>query len=157
MRLEGRDVDLDAAVWTMPASKTKGGKPHQLPLPHQAVAILRGLVAKHGQGPLFPARFGESQQQLASSLGKAIRRWLKDTGAEPFQARDLRRTWKSRAHDAGVDRFTRDLIQQHAKGDTGSKHYDRAEYMPQMREAMDKWAAWLDCNVVNKQQLKKAA
>lgn len=158
MRLEGKDVDLDAAVWTMPARKTKGGKnAHQVPLPHQAVEVLRPLVKKYGAGPLFPARFGESERQLASSVGKAIRRWLVDTKRERFQARDLRRTWKSRAHDAGIDRFTRDLIQQHAKGDTGSKHYDRAEYMPQMREAMDKWAAWLDCNVVNKQQQKMAA
>lgn len=60
-----------------------------------------------------------------------------------FTSRDLRRTWKSRAHDAGVDRFTRDLIQQHAKSDTGSKNYDRADYVPQMREAMAKWSAWL--------------
>ena len=36
------------------------------------------------------------------------------------------------------------MIQQHAKGsDTGSKHYDRADYFKQMREAMDKWNAWL--------------
>lgn len=159
MRLEGRDVDLDAAVWTMPATKTKGGKPHQIPLPRQAVETLRPLVAKHGKGPLFPARFGESERQLASSVGKAIRRWLLVNGGEWFQARDLRRTWKSRAHDAGIDRFTRDLIQQHAKGDTGSKHYDRAEYMPQMRAAMDKWELWLENNVVNPppQSMQKAA
>src|SRR5690606_29709821 len=100
IRLEGRDVDLDAAVWTMPATKTKGGKPHQIPLPRQAVEVLRPLVAKYGKGPLFPARFGGSERQLASSVGKAIRRWLLTTGGEWFQARDLRRTWKSRAHDA---------------------------------------------------------
>jgi len=62
---------------------------------------------------------------------------------EHFQTRDLRRTWKSRAADAGVDRFTRDLIQQHAMGDTGSRHYDRADYLGQMAEAMTKWGAWL--------------
>lgn len=57
--------------------------------------------------------------------------------------RDLRRTWKSRAADAGLDRFTRDLIQQHAKTDTGSKHYDRADYLPLVTDAMGKWDAWL--------------
>ena len=64
-------------------------------------------------------------------------------GIKPFQPRDLRRTWKSRAGDAGIDRFTRDLIQQHAQTDTGSKHYDRYDYLPQMREAMNKWEIWL--------------
>ncbi|WNL50865.1 integrase [Xanthomonas phage Murka] len=61
----------------------------------------------------------------------------------------MRRTWKSRTHDAGISRETRDLIQQHAKNDTGSKSYDRADYLPQMREAMSKWADWLSEPVVN--------
>jgi hypothetical protein len=58
---------------------------------------------------------------------------------------------------AGVDRFTRDLIQQHARGDTGGKHYDHADYLPQMREAMKKWEKWFERNVVKKQQHKIAA
>lgn len=45
--------------------------------------------------------------------------------------------------DAGLDRFTRDLIQQHAKTDTGSKHYDRADYLPLVTDAMKRWDAWL--------------
>ncbi|MNP22102.1 hypothetical protein D3C76_1147560 [compost metagenome] len=74
-----------------------------------------------------------------------MRRWCGEkVGPLPaFQPRDLRRTWKSRSHDAGIDRFTRDLIQQHAKSDTGSKHYDRAVYLPQMRAAMKLWDAYL--------------
>jgi integrase len=152
MRVDGKDIDLDAAIWSMPAKKTKGGRPHQLPLPPQAVAIFRQLIAKHGQGPLFPARHGESERQVGTSLNKAISRWTTATRRQKFQPRDLRRTWKSRTADAGIDRFTRDLIQQHAQGgDTGSKHYDRADYLPQMREAMAKWAAWLDANVVSRQ------
>lgn len=45
---------------------------------------------------------------------------------------------------AGIDRFIRDVIQQHTNQDTGSKSYDRADYLPQMREAMYKWEKWLD-------------
>lgn len=76
-------------------------------------------------------------------INRAIGRWLKGQSMPHFQTRDLRRTWKSRAADAGVDRFTRDLIQQHAMGDTGSRHYDRADYLQQMRAAMTKWSDWL--------------
>ena len=43
--------------------------------------------------------------------------------------------------------ITRALIQQHAKSDTGSRHYDHADYMPQMREAMAKWDAWFTSSV----------
>jgi len=78
-------------------------------------------------------------------VSQAVRGYVleKDCPIPAFQPRDLRRTWKSRTHDAGIDRFTRDLIQQHAKNDTGSKNYDRADYLPQMTEAMEKWNAWL--------------
>lgn len=147
LRIDGSEIDLDAALWKMPAEKTKGKKrPHTIPLPPQAVETLRPLVEKHGDGPLFPARGGAKGELMDhQSIMQAITRWLEreDVSVEPFQTRDLRRTWKSRSHDAGIDRFTRDLIQQHAKNDTGSKHYDMADYLPQMRIAMMKWSAWL--------------
>lgn len=142
IRVDGAEVDLAARVWNMPAHKTKGGKkPHTIPLPDQAVQIFARLIEEHGQGPLFPARTGAKGLRLGvASVSRSAARLA---CCRAFQARDLRRTWKSRAGDAGVDRFTRDLIQQHAQGDTGSKHYDRADYLPQMRAAMDKWQAWL--------------
>lgn len=151
LRIEAHEIDLDAALWNMPAHKTKGRKrPHSIPLPRQVLPILRDLVAVHREGPLFPARTGAKSELIDHrSIKQAIDRWLASEGVTvaKFQTRDLRRTWKSRTHDAGIDRFTRDLIQQHAKTDTGSKNYDRADYLPQMREAMAKWEAWLDANV----------
>ena len=126
----------------MPAHKTKGRKrPHLVPLPRQAIEILGALKGRHGDGPLFPARGGAAGELIG--LASVSRCAARLECCQPFQPRDLRRTWKSRAHDAGVDRFTRDLIQQHAGSDTGSKHYDRADYLPQMRDGMAKWEAWL--------------
>lgn len=147
LRMCGSEVDLDDQLWKMPAHKTKGKKfPHDVPLPGVIIPYLRKLKDKYGDGPLFPGRADAEDGLLTSvSVAHAVRKWVKgkDSPIEPFQPRDLRRTWKSRSHDAGIDRFTRDLIQQHAKSDTGSKHYDRAIYLPQMREAMDKWSSWL--------------
>jgi integrase len=157
LRADGADIDLKTATWTMPAHKTKGGKPHSLPLPPQAVAIFRELIEHHGQGPLFPARAGATTPYIAdTSVNQATKRWYASAGVPAFIPRDLRRTWKSRTADAGIDRFTRDLIQQHAQSDTGSKHYDRADYLPQMRAAMDKWADWLDANVIGQQKQRAA-
>lgn len=148
LRLDGRDLDLDEALWNMPAHKTKGRKrPHTIPLPHQVIPILRDLVAVHGNGPLFPARSDSKRDHMDHrSIMQAIDRWLDLDGVKvaAFQTRDIRRTWKSRAGEAGISKEMRDLIQQHAKTDTGSKNYDRADYLPPMRAAMDVWAAWLD-------------
>lgn len=148
LRIDGSEIDLENAVWSMPAEKTKGRKrAHAIPLPKQAIPVLQALKDQYGDGPLFPARNGAAGKIVSHlSINQAIKRWYRrdDVGVDAFQTRDLRRTWKSRTADAGVDRFTRDVIQQHAKNDTGSKAYDRADYLPQMRDAMDKWAAWLD-------------
>ena len=46
-------------------------------------------------------------------------------------------------HRATIALHTPELIQQHAQTDTGSKHYDRYDYLPQMRAAMEKWEEWL--------------
>lgn len=144
LRVEGREIDFKEKVWNMPAAKTKGRKyPHSLPLPDLAIDILRELVAVHGDGLLFPSHFGSQSTLGVASLGRAVFRWCEANDFEPFQPRDLRRTWKSRTGDAGIERFYRDLIQQHAKGDTGSKFYDRATYMPQLRAAMTTWNDWL--------------
>lgn len=142
MRIAGADVDLKARLWTMPARKTKGRKhTHMVPLTSQAVEILTTLIDLYGDGYLFPARAGAKGDIIGiPSVSRGASRMA---GIKPFTPRDLRRTWKSRAGDAGIDRFTRDLIQQHAQTDTGSKHYDRFDYLPQMREAMTKWEAWL--------------
>lgn len=147
LRIEAHEVDLDAMVWNMPAPKTKGKKkPHTVPLPAMAKPVLQELLAVHRRGLLLPGRTGELMEHQV--VNKALARWQaalpKAAKMERFQTRDIRRTWKSRAADAGVDRFTRDLVQQHAQGDTGSRHYDRADYLPQMRDAMVKWNAWLE-------------
>ncbi|WP_368761993.1 tyrosine-type recombinase/integrase [Klebsiella pneumoniae] len=153
LRIEGHEIDLDAKLWMMPKEKTKGGKyPHDIPLPDVIIPDLKRLKDKYGDGYLFPARSDSADEILgAVSVSHAVRRAFGGDGynpviegMDPFTPRDLRRTWKSRAKDAGIDRFTRDLIQQHAQNDTGSKHYDRADYMPEKRAAMEKWSAWLD-------------
>lgn len=153
LRIEGKEIDLVNALWTMPAAKTKGRKrDHVIPLPLPAMIVLRQLKRLHGDGPLFPARSDSKAALIAhTSVRQAIDRWLERPGVRvpKFSPRDLRRTWKSRAHDAGVSREIRDIIQQHAKHDTGSKAYDRADYLPQMRAAMDAWGTWVSEHVIN--------
>lgn len=152
LRIEGHEIDIANRLWTMPKHKTKMKMyDHLIPLPEVIIPDLKRLKAQYGDGYLFPPRSDSEGDHLAAvSVSHAIRRAFGGDGfqqiifdMEAFTPRDLRRTWKSRAKDAGVDRFTRDLIQQHAQNDTGSKHYDRADYLPEKREAMDKWSALL--------------
>ena len=38
----------------------------------------------------------------------------------------------------------RDRLQNHTRATSPAKHYDRYEYLPERRAAMDKWADYLD-------------
>jgi len=141
LRVDGIEVGDNLGEWHMPIEKTKTKRrAHSIPLPTIIMPTILDLIVTHGTGPLFPSDTIDHR-----TINRAIRRWLirADVDVAPFQTRDIRRTWKSRTADAGIDRFTRDLIQQHAKSDTGSKNYDWADYLPQMRAAMGKWSGWL--------------
>lgn len=161
LRIDGAEIDLAGAVWNMPAHKTKGRKrPHSIPLPRQVLPVLRELIDLHGEGPLFPARTGSKSALIHhSSIKQVIDRWLAKDGVTvpAFQTRDLRRSWTSRAGETGMDQFIRDLIQQHAQTGTAAKHYDRAQYLPKMRKAMDIWETWLDEMLAEKEPEAVAA
>ena len=142
LRARREDFDLEAGTWTLPASTTKNGKPHVIALPAMAIELIR--AEGRPAGLLFPAR-ARGGEIADTSVSRALRRWIDSVGAKPFQARDIRRSWKTRAGEAGVDRFIRDVIQQHARtSDVGSRHYDKTDYLPQMRAAMLRWNSWLD-------------
>ncbi len=46
-----REIDLQAARWTVPAERMKRREEHSVPLPSQAVAILRQLARLTDRGP----------------------------------------------------------------------------------------------------------
>jgi hypothetical protein len=57
--------------------------------------------------------------------------------------RDLRRTWKTLAGQAGLSKEIRDRLQNHTLQDVSSKSYDRWNYMPEKRAGMKTWDAWI--------------
>lgn len=150
IRASAEDFDLDAKTWTLPRITTKGSKSaHTIPLPDIAVPIVRELIQmRGGVGLLFAGRDDKTIPFHFGHVSRTARAIVADTGIEHFQPKDLRRTWKTRAGEAGVSRYIRDLVQQHGRGDVASIHYDRHDYIKEMREGMAIWDAWLS-NVVS--------
>jgi integrase len=123
--------------------KTKNGRQHAIPLPLQAVEILDKLIPNR-HGLYFPNRRHPNKAAPYGGLESVIRRYLKKTGAAHFCPRDIRRTWKTLAGEAGIDKQLRDRLQNHSRSDISSVHYDRYEYLAEKRAAMMQWAAYLD-------------
>jgi integrase len=123
---------------------TKNGMPHSIPLPRQAVAVLDAM-APNKHGLYFYHQHDPAKLAGQPSIQDAVRRFLElHPGFAPFTARDLRRTFKTLAGDAGISKEMRDRLQNHVEGGVSAKHYDRYGYLPERRAAMDKWADYLD-------------
>jgi integrase len=70
-----REVDLEAAVWTVPGERMKGGKAHRVPLAPAALDLLRGLepLRRDGGDLVFPGgRRGKPLSDMA--ISEVVRR-----------------------------------------------------------------------------------
>ncbi len=131
------EVDLDEAVWTIPASRTKTGVPHRVPLSVQAVEVLDYARNQgDGQGLLFPSRRGGTV--MTSGVLSSIFRKLKIPAA-PHGLRSSFSSWALGRADIplsgavlGYFQLANDLV--------GFAEKDRFE---QRKPVMQKWADFL--------------
>ena len=96
--LRWRDVDLEAAVYTIPESKS--GEALRLPMHPRVRDILAGLP-RNGVY-VFAEADGEPPWDFTHTFAKAVR----IAGLSDLHLHDLRHTWASRLAMAGVDLLT---------------------------------------------------
>jgi integrase len=72
---EWSEIDLEGALWTIPASKTKMRKEHVVPLSRQAIAILKGVQPLTGQGGyVFPSVRTHRRPMSDNTINAGLRR-----------------------------------------------------------------------------------
>ena len=145
------EFDLDAALWTIPAARMKrrvdgkkNGDPHLVPLPTQAVEILRKLHPLTGHGTLlFP---GERSHDRPIS-DNTLRAALLTLGYGPDKQsvhgfRATARTMLAEIHD--VDSLVIEAQLAHAVKDANGRSYNRTTYLKHRANMMQLWANYLD-------------
>jgi integrase len=145
------EIDLDAALWTIPAARMKRGKdgkengdPHLVPLPRQAVAILRGLHGYTGHGVMvFP---GERSHERPISEN-SVRTALITLGYTPeiqtwHGFRATARTMLAERLDC--DPLVIEAQLAHAVKDANGRAYNRTQYLKHRAAMMQQWADFLD-------------
>lgn len=138
LRVEYYDMANRLIEWP----KTKNRMPHSIPLSPQAIAILDGLEPNE-HGLYFWHRDSPDKEAPDNVCRRIVRRYLTETEAKSFIMKDMRRTWKTLSGQAGLSKEMRDRLQNHARSDVSSRHYDRWDAMPQKREAIAVWSAFL--------------
>lgn len=142
--MEWAEVDLENAEWRIPAAKMKTRHVHIVPLPTQTVALLRGIRAyTDGKRYVFPPLARQQTEHLhRDALSNALRRMGLQGKHATHGFRAMFRTIGRERLNIAVDVLEAQLA--HAKRDEVQKAYDRTRFDDARREAMQKWADYLD-------------
>src|SRR5207302_203102 len=125
VRMRWADVDLDAGWWTIPATDTKNGEPHRVPLVERVRAIIKAQqIDDEAQEFVFVGR-GASLRDRAKKAPAAIAKAL----VLDFRGHDLRRTAATRMAAAGIPRDHIAKVLNHVEGGArATRVYDRHSY-----------------------------
>jgi integrase len=141
---EWSEFDLDGAVWTIPAPKTKMRRPHAVPLSRQALAIIASLENDAVFSPyLFPSLRSGKRPMSENTINAALRRlgYAQDemTG-HGFRA--MASTLLNEMGKWNPDAIERQLA--HADGNSVRRAYTRGEYWDERVRMMQHWSDYLD-------------
>jgi len=137
--LRWAEIDLAAKVIVLPPERTKNGRLHELPLSRQALAILERLPRRNSSDFLFSKRGFNDWDRVKDQLDQRL-------DLAPWRLHDLRRTCATGMAELGVQPHIIEAVLNHVSGHKGGVAgvYNRATYAEPMREALQRWADWLD-------------
>jgi len=144
------EIDLEGALWTIPAEKTKMRKVHRVPLSRQAVAILREIHALTGPaGYVFPSVRTRARPMSENTLNAGLRRL--GYASDEMTAHGFRAMAATLLNESGKwhpDAIERALA--HGEADKVRAAYTRGAHWQERVEMAQWWSNYLD-------QLRKGA
>jgi len=141
-RARWADIDLDGAEWRYHVTKTD--QPHIVPLPTQAVAILRELHALTGRGVyVFPGARSANRPMSDNAVLAAMRTLgipKEEMTGHGFRA--MARTLQDEQLGFRLDLIEHQLA--HTVRDPLGRAYNRTQFLEGRRKNLQAWADYLD-------------
>ena len=142
-----QEVDMDAAVWTIPAARMKAKREHRVPLSAQALALLRSIRPDDANPAalVFP---GEKEGKPLSDMTlSAIPKRLKTVDAKgetvtPHGFRSSFRDWA--AETTHYPAAVVEMALAHTVSNAVEAAYRRGDLFAKRRELMAAWADYCD-------------
>jgi integrase len=132
------EVDLDAALWTIPAARMKAGKEHRVPLSDAAVKLLKTLPRFEGSDLVFPGSKGKPLSDM--TLTAVMRRMNVD--AVPHGFRSTFRDWVSER--TNYPHELAEMALAHAIGNKVEAAYRRGDMLEKRRQMMAAWSKFCE-------------
>ncbi|WP_028325204.1 tyrosine-type recombinase/integrase [Desulfatirhabdium butyrativorans] len=143
-KAEWSEIDFEAALWTIPASKMKMRREHLVPLSRQSLAILKELYPFTGTGKyIFPNPRTADRPLSDNAILAALRRMGFDK--EIVTGHGFRASARTILDE--VLGFRPDYIEHqlaHGVRDPNGRAYNRTAHLVQRTTMMQKWADYLD-------------
>ena len=143
-KAEWAEFDLDKGEWNIPAGRMKGRQPHLVPLPSQAVLILRDLQPLTGRGVHVFAGRDPKKPMSDAAVNAALRRMGYDTKTE-ITGHGFRAMARTILHEEL--HFKPEVIEHqlaHRVPDALGSAYNRTKFIKDRRGMMQQWADYLD-------------
>jgi integrase len=148
------EVDLEGALWIVPAARMKAGREHRVPLTKEAVALLRALPRMEGSPYVFFAPRGGMLSDM--SLSAVMRRmqeaetragrsgYLDPRSGRPAVPHGLRSTFRDWAAERGYERDMAEMALAHSVGTEVERAYRRTDMLERRRAMMAAWNGHLE-------------
>ena len=138
------EIDLEAAVWTVPPERMKAGKEHRVPLSAAAIKLLEAMPRIEGTELVFPAPRGGQLSDMALTALTRRMNFRDDAGrvCVPHGFRSSFRDWVFERTD-----YPRDLAEAalaHALENKVEAAYRRGDALERRRAMMQAWANYCE-------------
>lgn len=119
-----------------------------VPLTDAATEVVSRAISLAGESEFVfpsPVRDGRVGHINAEAVSMAMRHnRTKAFGVPDMRTHDLRRTMRTFLGEQGVPDEVADWVLNHARQGVGNQHYNHAKMLPQVRGALELWAAYVE-------------
>jgi len=136
------DINIEEAVWVIPAEEMKRRRAHRVPLTPATLAILEQMKPLSGHHEyVFPSERNEKSHASTYTVNAAIKRSL--GYKDKLVAHGLRSVASTALHEKGYDSLLVEACLAHADENETRAAYNRSDYLEQRRPIMGWWSSYI--------------
>ncbi|XYD08869.1 integrase arm-type DNA-binding domain-containing protein [Methylobacterium sp. NMS12] len=137
--MRANEVDMEGAVWTVPAERMKAGRPHRVPLSRAALDLLAPRLAAIG-----PDDFVFTNRRGGMLSDMVFERLYLRAKVESVTTHGFRSSFRDWAGDeTDFPREVAEAALAHLVGDEVELAYRRGDALEKRRQLMDLWASFV--------------
>jgi integrase len=133
------EIDMQHAIWTIPASRMKGVREHRVPLSPPALALLATMSELRDGSSLIFVGQRHGVPMSDATLASVLRRMQRDQ----LTVHGFRSTFGDWAADTGKSADAAEAALAHTLGNKTRAAYERSDLFDPRRRLMNEWAEYL--------------